>query len=215
MSQSPSSEPKANKTEFPWNFFVLMPIWLVFAYVSVAFPHKTFHLSSFEVPMTPLLLFFASSLIVLVDLMVIEKATFGIGLLTSLVISFTVFFPIPIAWCLLSFYEVSTSPSFLVVLITPVILLRYELRDWLKSRETEASLTTVKGIAGMPKSLKLVGFYVSALFFGYGTIISVSYLFCGLTNQTFETFARTNPAVILLGGATIMAGILALSRPSR
>jgi len=214
MSQSTSSEP-TKKAKFPSDLFVLMPIWLVFAYVSVAFPHKTFHLSFLEIPMTPLLLFFASSLILLVDMMVIEKEDFSIALFGSLLVTFLVFIPVPIAWFLLSFYEVSTLPSFLAILIIPATLLPSELRDWAKSRETGTSLTTARGIRGMSKPLKLIGFYVSALFFGYGTIISVSYLFCYLTNQSFEMFARANPAVILIGGATIMAGILALSRPSR
>lgn len=165
--------------------------------------------------MTPLLLFFAASLILLVDEIVIEKEDFGAALVISLLVNFLVFLPVPIAWFLLSFYEVNTSPSFLAVLITPAILLLQELINWSKSQKTETSLTSVRGIRGMPKPFKLMGFYISGLFFGYGTIITMSYLFCYFTNQSFEMFARANPAVILLGGATIMAGILALSRPSR
>ena len=212
MDQLTSSEPKAEKASFPWNTIIFTLIWLVFAYYSVTFPHKTFHLASLEVPMTPLLLFFAASLILLVDEIVIEKEDFGIALVVSLFFNFLVFLPLPISWFLLSFYEVSTLPSFLTVLIVPAIALPTELRDWSKSRKTEASLTSVRG---MSKSIKLMGFYITGLFFGYGTIISVSYFYCYFTNQSFETFTRANPAVILLGGATIMAGILALSRPSR
>jgi len=215
MNQSTSSEPKAEKYKPPWDLFVMTLIWLIFAYVSVAFPHKTFQLSSLEIPMTPLLLFFTASLILLVDIIVIGKEDFGTSIFAALFANLIVFLPVPIAWFLLSFYEVTTLPSFLAVLIVPVILLSDELATWSKYRTTKPSLVSGRGIRGMSKPLKLIGFYMSALVFGYGTIISVSYLFCHLTNQSFEAFARANPAVFLLGGATIMAGILALSRPSR
>jgi len=214
MSQSISSKPKIEKAKFSWELVILPPIWLVFAYYSVAFPHKTFHLYFLEAPMTPLLLFFTSSLIYLIY-MVIDKEDFGTALIVSLVVSFLVFLPLPIAWGLLSFYEVNPFPSFLAILIVPAILLQDELRVWSNSRKTRNSSKTVEGIRGMSKPFKLIGFYASGLFFGYGTIISLSYLFCYFTNQSFDMFAKTNPAVILLGGATIMAGILALSKPSR
>jgi len=215
MSQSISSEPRIKKAKFPWDTIFLTTIWLVFAYYSVAFPQKTFHLSFLEVPMTPLLLFFTSCLIVLIEYKVIDREDFGTALIVSLALNFLVFLPLPVAWGLLWFYEVNPLPSFLAVLIVPAISFPYELRDWSNSRKTEVSSKAVEGIRGMSKPFKLIGFYVSGLFFGYGTIISMSYLFCYSTNQSFEMFAKTNPAVILLGGATIMAGILALSRPSR
>jgi len=214
MNQSASIEFKGEKTSFPWDFVIFTLIWLVSAYYSVAFPHKTFSLSSLEVPMTPLLLFFAASLIVFADFLVKDEEDFGEALFDSLAVNFLVFLPLPIAWFLLSFYEVNTLPSFLAILIFPVIILLSEMRDWLEDRGTEAT-ASVRGIRGMPRPIKLAGFYLSGLFFGYGTIISMSYLFCYFTSQSFEMFARANPAVILLGGATIMAGILALSRPSR
>ena len=213
MNQSTSSKPEAPK--FPWDFIILMPTWVVFAYVSVAFPHKTFHILQFEVPMTPLLLFFASSLLLFADLMWWEREEFGDALSRSLLICFLIFLPVPVAWGLLYFYEVSTLPSFLAVFIIPVIDWAGTLRTWLKSRKTSASLApSMLRIRGMPKFLRFIGFYMSGLFFGFGTMISMSYLFCTIMNQSFEVFAKANPAVILLGGATIMAGILALSRPS-
>lgn len=213
-NQSTSSEPRVEKVRFPWDWVILIPFWLVFAYFSVAFPHKTFHLSSLEVPMTPLLLFFACCLILLVYSTVIEKEDFGSALIVSLLANFLVILPFPIAWGLLWFYDVNPLPSFLAVLIVPAISLPYDLRDWSESRKKKTS-KAVEGIRSMSRPFKLIGFYVSGLFFGYGTIISLSYLFCYFTNQPLDMFARTNPAVILLGGATIMAGILALLKSSR
>lgn len=213
-NQSTSSEPRVKKVKFPWDYFILIPLWLVFGYYSVAFPHKTFHLSFLDVPMTPLLLFFACCLILLVYSTVIGKEDFGSALIISLLANFLVFLPLPIAWGLLRFYDLNPLPSFLAVLIVPAITLPYELRDWSGSRKTKTS-KAVEGVRGMSRPFKLIGFYVSGLFFGYGTIISLSYLFCYFTNQSFDMFARTNPAVILLGGATIMAGILASLKSSR
>ena len=117
MSQSISSEPKIVKVKFPWDLSILTLIWLVFAYFSVAFPHKTFYLYFLEVPLTPLLLFFTSSLMLLIDVIVIDKGDFGSALIFSLLANFLVFLPLPIAWGLLSFYEVNPLPSFLAVLI--------------------------------------------------------------------------------------------------
>lgn len=214
-SKSTSSEPRVAKIKFPWDDIIFIPCWLVSGYSTVAFPHKTFNLSFLEVPMTPLLLFFACCLIVLLYGLVIEKENFGISLIASLLANFLVFLPLPIAWGLLWFYEVNPLPSFLAILVVPTIVLSYDLRDWSKSRKTKTSSRAVEGIRGMSKRFKLIGYYVSALFFGYGTIIFTSYLFSYLSNQSFDMFARANPTVILLGGATIMAGILALLKSSR
>lgn len=215
MSQSNSSEPAHYRTAIPWFVIVMTPVWLLFALVSVAFPHKTFHLFFLDVPMTPLVLFFVSSLIIFVDALVIEKEAFGSSLNYALVINFLVFLPLPITWLLLSFYEVSTLPSFLSVAIFPIIVLIEPLKERTLFRNKKTSPTNAGRIQGISEPLRLMGFYVSGLFFGYGTIVCVTYLFCYLTNQSFELFARANPAIILLGGATIMAGILALSKPSR
>lgn len=214
MSKSRSSEQKSeNKAKFPWDTALFTPFWLVCAYVSVAFPHKTFSLSLIEIPMTPLLLFFASNLLLFVYTRLTDKeGNFGIDLLITLIANVVIFLPLPIAWLLLSFYEINPLPSFLAVLIIPVIFLIYDLRDWSKSRKTKISLTTVERIRNMPRLLRIMGFYFSGLFFGYGTITSMSYLFCFLTSQSFDTFLKANPAVVLLGGATLTAGILALSR---
>lgn len=139
---------------------------------------------------------------------------FGIALIISLIANLLVFMPLPIAWGLLWFYEVNPLPSFLAVLIVPTIILSDDLRNWSISRKTKSS-RAVEGIRGTSKPFKVIGYYVSALFFGYGTIIFTSYLFCYFSNQSFDMFTRANPTVILLGGATIMAGILALLRTSR
>lgn len=213
-SKSTSSEPTVKKVKFPWDYFIFAPCWLVTGYFSVAFPHKTFNLSFLEVPMTPLLLFFACCLILLLYSMVTEKMDFGIALIVSLLANLVVFMPLPIAWSLLWFYEVNPLPSFLAVLVVPTIVFSYDVRNWSISRKTKSS-RAVEGIRGMSKPFKLIGYYVSALFFGYGTIIFISYLFCYFSNQSFDMFARANPTVILVGGATIMAGILALLKSSR
>jgi hypothetical protein len=213
-TQLTSSEPEVKKVSFPWDITVLSFPWLIFSYYSVAFPHKTFHIDFLEIPMTPLLLFFAACLIVFIFFIVTDKnKDIGIDILASLVLNILVFFPVPITWFLLYFYEVNTIPSFLAILIVPIIFLLFEFHDWIRSRKT--GITSIRRIRGMAKPIKLIGIYMSGLVFGYGTIIFMSYAYCYFTNQSFEMFARANPAIILLGGTALMGAILAFSRPSR
>jgi len=98
---------------------------------------------------------------------------FGIALIISLIANLLVFVPLPIAWGLLWFYEVNPLPSFLAVLIVPTIILSDDVRNWSISRKTKSS-RAVEGIRGTSKPFKVIGYYVSALFFGYGTIIFTS-----------------------------------------